>query len=156
MIGLVNWSQRELAAAEREFIQSMRRSKAPAQSFLAIAALAMEAGAWPECVGWLRRAFDRLPPAEQKLWYAKPQFAKLHNSGSPLLVALEQEFDLRGADLVEAPGLRRSRNGYEFAYDRAFNTTLEFAPLREAEGTNAPPLPEGLQVLRLAPRLVPK
>lgn len=156
MIGLGNWEQKEMAAAEREIIASTRRNKAPAQSFLAIAAMAADAGEWPECVGWLRRAFDRMNPAEQRRWYAKPQFAKLRNSGSKLVVGLETEFALRSDELIEAPGLRRSREGYEFAYDRAFNTMLEFAPLREAEGTNAPPVPDGLQVLRLAPRLVPK
>lgn len=157
LAGLVRWAQNERAAAGRDFVESTRKSRAPAQSFLALAALASESGGNAEAVGWLRRAFDRLPADEQRTWYFRTLFEPLRKSGSPLIADFEREFNLNGVALpIEAAGPARPGDSYDLALDRIYNSNLEFAPLREAEGTNAPPVPEGLQVLRLAPRLVPR
>ena len=156
VIGLVDWELRQMTAAERNLLVSTRRNKAPAQAFLAISALAAQNGDVPESLGWLRRAFDRLAPVEQRRWYVRPQFDPLRRSGIPLVAALEREFSLDESAPVEAVQPVAAREAYELAIEHTFGASLDFAPTHENLETNAPPGIEGLQVLRLAPRLVPK
>ena len=156
VIGLVHWSLRQMPEAEREIIISTRRSKAPAQTFLAMAAIASANRDLPESVGWLRRGFDRLPPFEQRRWYVRPQFDVLRHSGHPLVAELEKEFRLNQGLAAGADGEKPLHDGFDIAIDHSFGATIDFAPMREIAETNAPPEISGLQVLRLAPRIVPK
>lgn len=157
MTGLLHWSLGQFQDAARWIITSTRRNKAPDLAFLAMAALASRNGDFPEAVGWMRRGFDRMPPAEQRRWYVRPPFDTLRHSGHALVADLEREFALNDeapAAIAEQKSIQR---GFDVANDRPFGASLDFAPLRDApEDTNAVPDPEGLRVLRLAPRIIPK
>lgn len=136
MLGLVHWSLLQFGAAQRQLILSSRRNQAPPQAFLALSAIALQQGDLPECVGWLRRAFDRIPENERRTWYDLPAFAKLRAQQSPLCAGLVKEFrlDAPTTDLVRTHG--RSDN-VKIDADRPYDTSLGLSAGTSAgRGTN--------------------
>ncbi len=152
MIGLVNWSLRQMPEAERQIIISTRRTKAPAQAFLAMAAIACEDGDLPEAVGWMRRGFDRLPPVEQRRWYVRSRFSFLRHAQSTLVAGLENEFGLNAEIAIDIPDKRSAGRDLDVVVEHPYDVTLDFAPMHAAAETNVVAVPEGLEMLRLAPR----
>lgn len=155
MLGLVHWSLLQMSESQRQLIIATRRAHAPAQTFLALSAIAGHNGDLPESVGWLRRGFDRLSPAEQHRWFANPAFDFLRESKNVLVAGLISEFQLNQPLPVEAAGSHRFRDGFDLTSDPAYGASLGLAPLGGGS-TNAVIDPDSTRALRLAPRLVPK